>query len=126
MKKIALIVAILLGAFASTVACNITFTLQNDQNETVNPAKVKVGDTYTLVVHFKPTHRVCPIDIKSTKFNLDGIKVISATDWASDGGTGYIRKVKIKISDNKKPESSLTVVRLCDNGGCSAPFIVKK
>jgi hypothetical protein len=125
MKKLFLTLTLLFSFLAVTLACNITFSLLDSKGNVVNPQKVKTGETYTLMVVYKPTHGNCDIPIKDTKFKMDGIKVISATDWTAENG-GYVRKVKIEITDNKKSEVYFQAVRTCDRGGADAKIVLKK
>ena len=85
-----------------------------------------MGEEYVLVVRFETTHGNCGIAVENTKFKLDGVKVVKASDWEDQGNEVYIRKLNIKITDNKKDTSSLMVVRECGRGGALASFILKK
>ncbi len=125
MKKLFLTFTLLFAFLAVSLACNVTFVLQDNKGNVVNPQKVKNGETYTLVVVYKNTHGNCDIPIKDTKFKMDGIKVVGATDWTSENG-GYVRKMKIQITDNKKNEVYFQVIRTCDRGGCDLKYTLKK
>ncbi|MBO7201637.1 MAG: hypothetical protein J6V54_09635 [Bacteroidales bacterium] len=126
MKKFLVALLVFCATAVSAHACDIKFTLQDSKGKTVSPAKVKVGEEYVLVVRFETTHGNCGIAVENTKFKLDGIKVEKAADWEDQGNEVYIRKIRIKITDNKKDTSSLVVVRECGRGGALASFILKK
>ncbi len=126
MKRIIVILLALFGTVVSSYACGITFTLQNEKGEIVHSEKVKVGENYILLINFKPTHRSCIIDIKDTKFKMDGIKVYGATDWEKIGDGAYVRKLKITIVENNKPEVKLILIRDCDRGGIVTELVLKK
>ncbi len=126
MKKFLVALLVFCATAVSTYACDIQFTLQDSKGKTVSPAKVKVGEEYVLVVRFETTHGNCGIAVEDTKFKLDGVKVVKASDWEDQGNEVYIRKLNIKITDNKKDTSSLVVVRECGRGGALAEFTLKK
>lgn len=126
MKKFLVVLLVFCATAVSAYACDIQFTLQDKKGKTVNPAKVKVGEEYVLVVRFETTHGNCGIAVENTKFKLDGIKVEKAADWEDQGNEVYTRKLQVKIVDNKKDTSSLVVVRECGRGGALATFSLKK
>lgn len=126
MKKFLVALLVFCATAVSTYACDIQFTLQDKKGKTVNPAKVKVGEEYVLVVRFETTHGNCGIAVENTKFKLDGVKVVKASDWEDQGNEVYTRKLQVKIVDNKKETSSLVVVRECGRGGALAEFTLKK
>lgn len=126
MKKFLVALLVFCATAVSTYACDIQFTLQDSKGKTVSPAKVKVGEEYVLVVRFETTHGNCGIAVENTKFKLDGVKVVKASDWEDQGNEVYIRKLQVKIVDNKKDTSSLVVVRECGRGGALAEFTLKK
>lgn len=126
MKKFLVALLVFCVTAVSTYACDIQFTLQDSKGKTVSPAKVKVGEEYVLVVRFETTHGNCGIAVENTKFKLDGVKVVKASDWEDQGNEVYIRKLQVKIVDNKKDTSSLVVVRECGRGGALAEFTLKK
>ncbi|HNX21072.1 MAG TPA: hypothetical protein PKG88_01805 [Bacteroidales bacterium] len=125
MKKLFLTLTFFIAFIMTTLACNITFTLLDSKGNTVNPQKVKTGETYTVVVVYKNTHGNCEIPIKDTKFKTDGVKVVSATDWKAENG-GYVRKLKIEITDNKKSEVFIQALRTCDRGGADLKLVLKR
>ena len=126
MKKFLVVLLLLCATAVSAYACDIRFTLQDTEGKAIKPAKVKVGEEYVLVIRFETTHGNCGVAVENTKFKLDGIKVEKAADWEDQGNEVYIRKIRIKITDNKKDTSSLVVVRECGRGGALASFILKK
>ena len=126
MKKFLVALLLLCATAVSAYACDIRFTLQDTEGKGIKPAKVKVGEEYVLVIRFETTHGNCGIAVENTKFKLDGIKVEKAADWEDQGNEVYIRKLRIKIVDNKKDTSSLVVVRECGRGGALASFYLKK
>lgn len=125
MKKIFATILLLLGTILVTHACNITFTLLDQKGNTVNPQKVKKGENYTVVVMYKYTHGNCDIVIKDTKFKTDGMKVVSATEWANENNT-YVRKIKVEITENNKDEVFIQAIRTCDRGGANNKMVLKK
>jgi len=125
MKKLFASLAFFALFISTTVACNITFSLQDEKGNVVNPQKVKTGETYTLVLTYIYTHGNCDIALKDTKYKTDGIKVVSATEWTSNNNV-YTRKLKIQITDNNKDEVSLLAIRTCDRGGFTGRFSLKR
>ncbi|MBR5784508.1 MAG: hypothetical protein IKY43_05005 [Bacteroidales bacterium] len=125
-KKILVALLLFVATAVSSYACSIEFVLQDNKGKTVNPAKVKVGEEYVLVVRFETTHGNCGIPVDATKFKLDGIKVVKASDWKDEGNEVYTRKLKIKITENNKDAVSLIVERVCGRGGALAEYSLKK
>ena len=125
MKKLLVTLALLFGILTFNYACNFTFTILDKKGNVVNPQKVNKGETYTIVVVYKYTHGNCDIPIKDTKFKMDGIKVVSATDWTSENNS-YVRKLKVEITENNKEEVYLQAIRTCDRGGASNKIVLKK
>ena len=125
-KKVLVALLLFVVTAVSSYACSIEFTLQDNKGKTVNPAKVKVGEEYVLVVRFETTHGNCGIPVDATKFKLDGIKVVKASDWKDEGNEVYTRKLKIKITENNKDAVSLVVERVCGRGGALAEYSLKK
>lgn len=97
----------------------------DQKGNTVNPQKVKKGESYTVVVMYKNTHGNCDIAIKDTKFKTDGMKVVSATEWTNENNT-YTRKIKVEITENNKDEVFIQAIRTCDRGGANNKMVIKK
>ncbi len=113
MKKI-IFSAILLFTYVLIFACDPLITVEGKEK-----SKYKRNDEVIVKVKITFTHRNCTVDIKDTKFEQEGIKILSGTDWKEVEPGIWERKLKIKIIAEKGQEAKLTVVRACNKGGCN-------
>src|SRR5690554_3296559 len=120
-KKLTLIFAILFMSITFSFACGIDFVLTDKSGKEVKPEHVKNGETYTLVLTYRYTHGNCGVDLKDTDYKTDGIKILKATEWKKENNV-YVRKMQIRIVDNKKDAVSLNVIRSCNRAGLNATF----
>lgn len=109
MKKIILSSLFILFAAVSVLACEITLSIDGKKK-----SKYKTGDEIVVKVKIVLIHRNCTIDIKQTKFNQEGVKILSGTDWKEVEPGVWERKLKIKITANKGEKAKISVVRICN------------
>ena len=95
-----------------TAACEIDVTVVSGEKE-----KYSVGDELVIKVKVTLTHRVCTSDIKQTKFDVKGIKILSATDWKELSPGVYERKLKVKVTGTKSGKLKFSATRTCDKTG---------
>lgn len=112
MKKIILSSFLILFAAISVLACEITLSVDGKEK-----SKYKTGDEIVVKVKVVLFHKNCTIDIKQTKFNQEGIKIISGTDWKEVEPGVWERKLKVKITANKGEKAKISAVRICPKGG---------
>ena len=93
-------------------ACDIEFEILKGEK-----AKYVAGDIIIIKVNVKLTHRTCPVAIKKTKFKMNGLKVIGATEWKQLSAMEYERKLKIQVESNKDGKLVFNAVRTCDKDG---------
>ncbi len=93
-------------------ACEIEFEITKGKKE-----KYKAGDIIVLKVLVTLTHRSCPEALKKTKFKMNGLKVVGATDWKQISAMEYERKLKVKIESNKDGKLIFNAIRTCDKDG---------
>lgn len=97
----------------TALACSFEFEVdEKSKKETYT-----VGDIVVVKVKVTFTHRVCPVAIKQTKFETNGIKVVGATDWKEVSPGVFERKLKTKITGNDKKSYTITGTRTCDKEG---------
>jgi len=112
MKKLAALIFLLTASLA-VLACDFQFSVADGKKS------CKAGDEIVLNVKLTLTHRTCVVAAKDTKFKLDGISIVSATDWKEVGPGVYTRQLKMKVNADKKPKIMLSATRTCDKeGGC--------
>jgi hypothetical protein len=111
MKKLFLSLVLML-TIASILACEITIKVDGTEK-----SKYKTGDVVVVKVTLVLTHRNCLVEIKDTKFNLEGVKIAKATDWKEVSPGTWERKLKIKITAKAGESAKISVVRVCKRGG---------
>jgi uncharacterized radical SAM superfamily Fe-S cluster-containing enzyme len=109
-----LILAILFTAFTipNANACEIEFEILKGKKEVY-----EVGDIIVVKILVTLTHRSCPEALKKTKFKMNGLKVIGATEWKQTGAMDHERKLKIKILGTNDGKLIFNAVRTCDKDG---------
>ncbi|MCX7863228.1 MAG: hypothetical protein N2449_09580 [Bacteroidales bacterium] len=118
MKKLVLLYFIL--ALSSCVmACEPSITIVGKEK-----TKYKTNDELVVKVQIVLTHRNCTVDIKNTKFEQEGIKILSGTDWKEVEPGVWERKLKIKVTAEKGQTARLSVIRGCNKGGCNQSFVI--
>ncbi len=113
--KTLLLLSFLFVGVAVASACEITLKVVENEQETY-----KVGDELVVEVHLQFTHRNCPVSVKETKFQYQGVKILGATEWKRLSGMEYTRKLKVKIvevASDKKKKTQIVAVRSCDKEG---------
>jgi len=94
------------------LACEIEFTVEGEQKEVY-----KTGDIVIVKVKVVLTHRVCPVAMSKTKFEPNGFKIEGATDWKEVSPNVWERKLKMKVTGNKKGKLMISATRTCDKEG---------
>ena len=120
-KLIALIFLMSLASY-HLFACDIRFSLP--ENSSKNDV-YKVGDEVVVEIQVQFNHRVCPVEIKKTKFTYENLKILGATDWKESKPGLYTRQIKVKIeklSKEKDGQAKISAVRTCDKEGGYATF----
>lgn len=115
MKKYLLSLLLLLFATISVLACDVAFKVEGKEKE-----KYKVNDELVVKVTVFLPHRKCQFDIKTLKFNQDGIKILSGTDWKEVEPGAWERKLKVKITAENSKTAILSAQRECAKGGTTA------
>jgi len=93
-------------------ACEIEFEIVKGKKE-----KYEAGDIIVVKVVVKLTHRSCPEALKKTKFKMNGLKVVGATEWKEISATDHERKLKLKVISNKDGKLIFNAIRTCDKDG---------
>ena len=95
-----------------TKACEIEFEIIKGKKK-----KYEVGDVIVLKIKVILTHRTCPEALSKTKFKMNGLKVVGATEWKQVSAMDYERKLKVKIVSNKDGKLIFNAIRTCDKDG---------
>ena len=93
-------------------ACEIEFEILKGKKEVY-----EVGDIIVVKVLVTLTHRSCPEALKKTKFKMNGLKVVGATEWKQIGAMDHERKLKIKVLGTEDGKLIFNAVRTCDKDG---------
>ena len=115
------LLTLMLLATCHLFACDIRFSLPKDANKEM----YKSGDEVVIEVQVQFNHRVCPLEIKKTKFIYENLKILGATDWKESKPGFYTRQIKVKIekiSAEKDGQAKISAVRTCDKEGGYATF----
>lgn len=96
----------------SSLACDIKITVPNNAK-----AVYSVDDEVVFKVSIFLPHRNCPVKIDQTKYKIDGLKVLGASQWKNVSNGLYERFIKVKLLPTDKGESSLHVQRVCEKEG---------
>jgi hypothetical protein len=107
------------------LVCEISLTIQKDSKKEV----YKVSNEVVVDVQIKFNHRVCPVEIKKTRFTYENLKILGATDWKEIKPGQYTRQIKVKIekiSEAKDGQAKISAVRTCDKEGGYAVFSFNK
>ena len=126
MKKLTMFVMLIFLASYQLIACEILLSVHEDG------AKKKTyyaGDEAIIDVLVQFNHRVCPIEIKKTKFTYENLKILGATEWKETKPGHYTRQIKVKIekiSDEKDVQAKISAIRTCDKEGGYAVFSFNK
>ena len=99
-------------ATMQTKACEIEFEIIKGKKETYQK-----GDILIIKIKVTLTHRACPVALKKTKFKMNGLSVVGATDWKQISAMHYERKLKVKVLSNKDGKVVITAIRTCDKDG---------
>ena len=115
-SKIAIILMLGLFFFSFSTqeakACEIEFEIVNGKKE-----KYEAGDIIVVKVIVTLTHRSCPEALKKTKFKMNGLKVVGATDWKEISAMDHERKLKLQVLSNKDGKLIFNAIRTCDKDG---------
>lgn len=112
------VIILMLGFFffffstQDTKACEIEFEIVKGEKE-----KYEAGDIIVVKVVVTLTHRSCPIALKKTKFKMNGLKVVGATDWKEISAMVHERKLKLQVLSNKDGKLIFNAIRTCDKDG---------
>jgi len=90
-------------------ACEIIFEIEQGKKEIY-----KTGDEIIVKVKVIFTHRVCGLSINHTKFEPNGLNILSATDWVENSPNTWERKIKLKVEGNQSGKLVLAANRTCD------------
>lgn len=120
MKKLILISLLLLSGLITASACDFEFSTEG------NKKSCKAGDEMVINVKLSLTHRVCKVAAKDTKFKIEGIKVLGATDWKEESTGVFTRQLKVKVLDDNSKKITVTTTRTCDKEGGYGVFTLPK
>ena len=122
-NKIVLLFLFFVGTFiysSDANACELEFKVVSEVKDSYS-----VGDEVVVAVTVLYTHRVCPIGIDATKFNFKGVKVLGATKWKELSAGKYVRKFKMKITEDTKGKHILSATRTCEKDGGAGSISLK-
>lgn len=126
MKKSRLITSLcfLFLGIVGTNACEITLKILGDTKESY-----QVGDELIIEVNLYFTHHTCPVSVKETKFQYQGVEILGATDWKKISDMKFTRKLKVKVVEiqpDKKNKTQITAVRSCHKEGGMGSIEIKR
>jgi hypothetical protein len=116
MKRLFLTVAIVFLSLTAVLACDISITVQGQQK-----SKYKTGEDIILKVKVTTIHKGCKINVADTKFNTEGLKIISGTEWVKVDDMSWERTIKLQVTAKSGEKVKFGVVRPC--GAMTEEFI---
>lgn len=109
--RLAVAALLALGALVVTavpiLACDIGVTSSS--------ASGTVGDTVTVTVTFRQTHRVCLVPVEDTQILLSGMELVSESAWSNVSTMTYEKELTLKLLT--PGDGHVEVLRVCPNGG---------
>jgi hypothetical protein len=114
MKKIIATLIIALITVIPSLACDISFKIEKEKK------KYKAGNEVIVKVKVVIIHRNCKVNIKDTQYKYEGVSIVSGTEWKETSPGIWERKLKVKITESKAKQASLTVFRTCEREGGTA------
>ncbi len=115
-----LMLTLMISAFVAANACDFDFKVNG------NKKSCQPGDMIEVTVELTLTHRVCNVAPAQTKFKIDGVKVVSASDWKQISPTRYERTVKMQVLKDNKKKITLMATRTCNKEGGTGIFTMPK
>jgi hypothetical protein len=119
-KRLILMLTLFMSAFMAANACDFSFSVDG------NKKSCRPGDVVEVTVVLTLTHRVCNVAPSQTKFKIDGVKVLSASNWKQVGATKFERTVKMEVLKDGKKKIMLVASRTCDKEGGLGTFSMPK
>jgi hypothetical protein len=120
-RKMFILIALLFtfGYSNSTWACEIEI----DTHESTKKF-YQMNDAFLVTIRVFLTHHNCPEGIKATKYKMEGIKVLGASQWKAESTYLFTRVLKIKIVGVKNNQAIFHVIRQCDKEGGYAKLVI--
>lgn len=97
---------------AAAFACEIEFKVLKGAKQTYSK-----DDEIIVKVEVFFTHKNCPEGISKTKFQPNGVEIVSGTKWRETSSGQFERKLKLKVTKDGKGKAVLKAVRECDKEG---------
>ncbi len=76
----------------------------------------KVGDELTLELHVTMPEEICNDGMENAKVYLSGFELLEDWPWTHDNKNHWSKEIKLKVIENKKGQSKITVFRKADKG----------
>ena len=111
-KKLVFLIAFLLSTSVISMACEINFKVEGQEK-----AKYNIGEVVVLKITVEFTHNACPVALKETKIQANGMEILGATEWKNVSGNIWERKIKVKITSNKEGKAIISAHRSCEKDG---------
>ena len=111
-KKIVFLILLMLSTAFVSMACEINFKIDGQEK-----AKYDIGDIVVLKITVEFTHNACPVALKETKIQANGMDILGATEWKNVSGNIWERKIKVKITSNKEGKAIISARRSCEKDG---------
>ncbi len=75
-----------------------------------------VGDEITLELQVTMPEEICNDGMDNAKVYLSGLEIVEDWPWTQEGKSSWSKELKIKVIENKKRQSKITVFRKADKG----------
>ena len=101
-------------------ACEIYFEIIGNKKQVYSS-----GDVLEIRMTVELTHRRCPEGLKSTKFDLENVAVLSSSEWANLGNETWEKTMKVRILHNDTGEAAIIAIRECNREGGFGELVLK-
>ncbi len=122
MKKLIVLLFLIGLVTYHAMACEISFSVSEKYKKEV----YKPGDEVIIEVQVQLTHRVCPLEIKKTKFTYENLRILGVTEWKEVKPGFFIRQIKALVTEEKPGDVKLSAIRKCDKEGGYSVCTLKK
>ncbi|MCU4162581.1 hypothetical protein [Carboxylicivirga caseinilyticus] len=122
--RIIILLGLLIFSIVATKACELTLKVSGEAKETYHEGEVVIVEVKLVF-----THRACPLAVKDTKFQYQGVKILAATEWHKVSDMEYTRKLKVQVlkpKNDKEKEPQITAIRSCDKEGGMGSIVIKR
>lgn len=122
-KYVSIMVLIMVAVIAfseRSIACEIDMEVIKNKKD-----NYKIEDVLIAKATISLTHRNCHNSLQNTEFEVEGLKILGATEWEQLSSRTWERKFKIEVIGDKDGELEFKTIRKCNKGGGNGELNLK-